>query len=718
MPTAVQRAALTQSLTETGYTLPDGPALYSLMASARTVLITEQVYIDLLDSIIGNDEMLTDGHLAVKIADGSYLASSLLAELVTQPVDYRHSFKHSGRPLDPWWDIGLKITDISPTSGQAGDTVVITGAGFQTIYVSGVPTSVLANNVKVAGITCSTWVINSDTQITATLGDDGGQRPNGQAYVLVVDPITGYGYEATGGPIFSYALPTGGAPIVSSHLPAVVKGGESLWFFGSYFSSPPLTRVRFSKSDAADFNCDFVVQSDSACAALVPVGTASGTWTVTVSNGQGSTSFSAVIGSAGAAPTIAAITPNPVMRNGTLTVKGANFTNPSLTSLLLRRESDGSTVTGAGKVVDGGTVTFKIPATLPLGTWRVRLTNAAGSVLSSTFTVSAFNPTMSVETSFPKLLFGNVLGIGSLALRFGPTAPVLATAESNIVLTGLRYLAPAIFGYTVAEWIVGSKTSNPNPQLVTMAPTPTIPAPMDRPDRGHAGTQPGHPNIAHPTSFLPGHTGTSTGVWKSPDGTTIVRKQDWYYLIELEDAALTKVRTRRRVEGVYSWSIFPLGGDPFFSAAASQVSCLAVLTLELPGAIMEWAELEMWMVYRGVEVGRNVTGRLSQIAWPGGGGEMGRSLPNGFMSGTLARVSMNAFCIPQSGFASDWEAFAKGRFSYRGPSTPSNVVTLPTLRDIGHGPFLKGSPKPYHVGADVPFELLQAAWKAINWGDY
>ena len=160
-----------------------------------------------------------------------------------------------------WIDPLSASLSVSPASASAGQSVTITGSGFQGGSIS---------SVTFNGIAASFSVVNDNT-ITATV-------PGGfTSGTLAVNSDHG-----TGTTTFTEA-----SPVVTGVSPSAAGVGQSVTISGSNFANGSVTSVTFNGTAAATYS----VVNDSTITATVPAGATSGPLTVNTNHGSASTSF-------------------------------------------------------------------------------------------------------------------------------------------------------------------------------------------------------------------------------------------------------------------------------------------------------------------------------------------------------------------------------------------------------------------------------------------
>ena len=141
-----------------------------------------------------------------------------------------------------------QIFGFTPSKGPVGTTVTITGSDF-----SGVTA------VKFHGTNAQSFIVNSDTKITAVVASGSTSGPIS---------ITGPGGVATSPSSYSVTLPP--KPHISGFAPAKGPAGTTVTITGSDFTG--VTAVKFHGTNAQSF----IVNSDTKITAVVASGSSSG----------------------------------------------------------------------------------------------------------------------------------------------------------------------------------------------------------------------------------------------------------------------------------------------------------------------------------------------------------------------------------------------------------------------------------------------------------
>jgi IPT/TIG domain len=155
------------------------------------------------------------------------------------------------------------ITSFSPTCGQVGTTVIITGTAFQDA-----PSAVSA--VTFNGTAATTFTVNSDTQITATV-------PAG----ATTGPIAVTDSEATATSTGTFVVATTAGPCIASFTPTSGNPGTVVTITGGAFTGA--SAVTFGGVAATTFTVD----SPTQITATVPATAVTGPIAVMTSAGTG-----------------------------------------------------------------------------------------------------------------------------------------------------------------------------------------------------------------------------------------------------------------------------------------------------------------------------------------------------------------------------------------------------------------------------------------------
>jgi hypothetical protein len=154
------------------------------------------------------------------------------------------------------------ITSFSPTCGQAGTAVIITGTAFQDA-----PSAV--SSVTFNGTAATTFTVNSDTQITATV-----------PAAATTGPIAVMDSEGTATSTASFVVATAAGPCITSFTPTTGNPGTVVTLTGAGFTGA--TAVTFGGVAATTFTAT----SNTELTATVPTAAVTGPIVVTTPAGS------------------------------------------------------------------------------------------------------------------------------------------------------------------------------------------------------------------------------------------------------------------------------------------------------------------------------------------------------------------------------------------------------------------------------------------------
>lgn len=247
------------------------------------------------------------------------------------------------------------ITSFNPDTGTVGSTVGITGSYF-----------ISASAVKFNNVSATSYTINSDSRITATV-------PTGATSGKIkIETTTGFALSTT-----NYNV-TAQSAVVSSFTPVAGLVGSVITISGDFFIGT--TDVSFNGTPAT-----FTEVSNVKLTATVPAGTTTGPITVTNALGTGTsaTNFTPVL-----APTITSFTPASGVIGSFVQITGSQFGFVSNVKI--------NNVTTSYNVVTSTGIKATVPTTT---TGFLTVTTAGGTATTdpSNFTVIIPAPTI---TSF------------------------------------------------------------------------------------------------------------------------------------------------------------------------------------------------------------------------------------------------------------------------------------------------------------------------------
>jgi len=189
---------------------------------------------------------------------------------------------------------------VSPSSGQAGSDVFITGTGLLSTTA-----------VQVGGVNVVSFIVFGDTLVRAAV-------PSGVGTVHVVVTTLGGPSATSSADQFTYTAPA--APVVRVVSPSAGPAGTTVYITGTALTGT--TAVNFGIATAT-----FVKISDTLVRATAPSGTGTVHVTVTTAGGVSATS-SADQFTYGAGPIVLTVAPNngPTAGGTAVTVTGSGFT--------------------------------------------------------------------------------------------------------------------------------------------------------------------------------------------------------------------------------------------------------------------------------------------------------------------------------------------------------------------------------------------------------
>ncbi len=322
---------------------------------------------------------------------------------------------------------GLAVSRFSPSSGNVGATVVITGTGF-----SGV-TDVLFNGVS------ASFTVSSSTSISAVVPT---AASSGQISVSTSSDF------ATSSSSFSVL------PQFTSFTPSSGVAGNSVVISGSGLSGT--NSVKFNGVSAG-----FTINSANQVTATVPASASTGKISLTTPSGTvtSSTNFT-ITGS----PVITSFSPSSSTTGATITILGANFTGASV-------QFNG--VAASATVVSSSQITAVVPSTATTG--YITVTTSLGSANSSTtFTVlpsiTSFSPTSGTTGSTVVISGSGFSGVTSV--RFNDVSASFTVNSVNQITATVP--STATTGPVRVVTTAGSAPSNTNFTVTSPATPPTV----------------------------------------------------------------------------------------------------------------------------------------------------------------------------------------------------------------------------------------------------
>jgi len=319
------------------------------------------------------------------------------------------------------------INSFSPLIGPAGTPVVITGTNFTG-----------ATSVTFGGTAAASYVVNSDTQITAIVG-------NGTSGAVYVTTPGGTSFLNT----FTYQPP----PVIQSFSPVSAKPGDIVVITGTNLGHA--TAVSFGGTAASTFT----VMSQTTINAAVYNGS-SGSIAVTTPSGTSTLAGFTFDG----VPTISSIFPTQAKTGATVTISGNNLGGVTAVSFggtpaaSFTRVSP-TAVTAVVGLGQSGSVTV----TAPGGTAQI-----TGFTYSTAPAITAFSPSHGKNAATITITGANLSG--ATAVSFGGVA-----AKSFTVVSATTITAVVASGQT---GVVAVKTPSGTVSLAgfTFDPVPVITA--------------------------------------------------------------------------------------------------------------------------------------------------------------------------------------------------------------------------------------------------
>ncbi|WP_285571921.1 IPT/TIG domain-containing protein [Geothrix limicola] len=328
------------------------------------------------------------------------------------------------------------VSNLSPTSGVVGSSVVITGTNL-----SG------ASAVAFNGTPAAAFAVNSATQITATV-------PVGATSGAV--SVTTAGGTATG-PAFTVTLPT---PTVFSLTPANGLVGSSVVIAGTNLSGA--TAVTFNGTAAV-----YTVNSATQITATVPAGATTGAVNVTTPGGTAVGPVFTVTPPSAQPPTLTQLNPTSGAPGSTTVLTGTNLTNASAVSF-------NGTPAASFTVTSATQITVTVPAGATTG--PVSVTTPGGTAAGPSFTVTApaptvtgLNPTSGQVGSSVTITGTNLTNASAVSFNGTPATSFTVTSATQITAT---VPAGATTG-TVSVTTPGGTAAGPTFTVTTPAPTVT-----------------------------------------------------------------------------------------------------------------------------------------------------------------------------------------------------------------------------------------------------
>ena len=350
----------------------------------------------------GSVDVAFNGSSASFVVDSdSQIRATVPAGATTGPISVTNADGTGSSGSDFTVLVPPTVSSFSPTSGEVGSEVTVSGSNFTG-----------ATDVTFNGVSASAFVVDSDTQIRATVPGSATNGPIG---------VTTPGGTGSSSSSFTVLHP----PHITGFSPDTGPVGTEVTITGEHFSGA--ADVAFNGTSAT-----FSIDSDTQLRATVPAGATTGPISVTNADGTGAgTSDFTVV----QLPTVSSFSPTSGPEGSEVTVTGTNFSGATDVAF--------NGTSAAGFTVDSDT---QLRATVPTGatTGPISVTNAAGTGVSSgdftvTFvpSISSFTPTSGVAGT--EVTVTGVNFTGTTDVSFNGTAASTFTVDSD---TQIRAAVP------------------------------------------------------------------------------------------------------------------------------------------------------------------------------------------------------------------------------------------------------------------------------------
>lgn len=284
------------------------------------------------------------------------------------------------------------ITSFTPTTGGVGTVITITGTNFTNV-----------NFVTDVNFFDQIFVIDSDTQITATIG--------GNASTGVIRVKTPSSSFIPSSQVFTF-IPL---PNVTAMSPVLQAAGGSVILTGTNLTNA--SAVSFDGNPATSF----VVNSDSQISAIVAANTL-GETTITTPGGTASFIF----------PTISSFAPTSQLAGGQVIITGTKFTSATAVTF--------GGVQASNFIVNSDTQITATVANGASGSVAVRLSGTNSASLSGfTFlappSVASFSPTSAAQSG--SIIINGTGFTGTTSVTFGGVAASGFTVNNPTQITAI-----------------------------------------------------------------------------------------------------------------------------------------------------------------------------------------------------------------------------------------------------------------------------------------
>lgn len=349
------------------------------------------------------------------------------------------------------------VTSFTPTNGIEGESVIITGADFDTTP---------SNNIVKFNGTVATVISSTSTEITTTV-------PSGATSGTISVEVNGQ----TGTSSTDFIV---NAPTITSFTPTNAATNTTVTIEGNYFTNA--TTVSFGGTAAASYTVD----SPTTISAVVGNGS-SGEVAVTTPSGTGT-----LVGfTFDPPPSITSFSPTSGLEGTTITITGTDFDATPSNNIV---QFNGTVATVTSSTTTQITTTVPVGATT--GPISVEVNDQTGTSSSSFVvttatspTITSFNPTSGTVGETITLTGTNFdTTPSSNIVRFNGTTAVVSSSTSTQITTTVP--VGATTGTITVE--VNGETGISGSNFTVISTTPTI-------------------TIFNPTSGMIGETVTITG---------------------------------------------------------------------------------------------------------------------------------------------------------------------------------------------------------------
>jgi hypothetical protein len=327
------------------------------------------------------------------------------------------------------------ITSFNPTNGPAGTGVTIAGTKFNN-----------ATAVQFAGVNAATFVVNSSTQIVATVP---------VAATTGAITVTTPGGTATSAANFNVTVMTA----ITGFTPVSGNVGTVVTISGANFTGA--TSVKFNGTAATTFT----VNSATQITATVPSGATSGKISVTTPNGtaQSASNFTVTT-----LPVISGFSPASGAIGSSVVITGANF-------VTVTGAAFNGTASSSPTVNSSSQITATVPAGATTGPISVTTTSGTGQSAANFTVIPAPTITSLVPTNGSAgtvvTITGNNFsgatavtfnGVNASTFSVGSATQINATAPSGVTTGPIHVTTPGGTAVSAASFVALTPPGNDN----------------------------------------------------------------------------------------------------------------------------------------------------------------------------------------------------------------------------------------------------------------